>query len=121
MAEHVIADTDDLSEGERLLTEIKGRPVGVFNIDGEYRAYANWCAHQGGPVCEGALTGEQRISFDRETLETELEWVRDGKILVCPWHGWQYDLETGECPSRAGRQLPEYPVSVKQGKIVVEV
>jgi nitrite reductase/ring-hydroxylating ferredoxin subunit len=121
MDEHIVADADDLGEGERLLIELKGRPIGIFNVDGEYRAYANWCAHQGGPVCEGALTGEQAATFDRETLETELEWTRDGEMLVCPWHGWQYDLVSGECPSRPGRQLPEYPVSIEDGKIVVRV
>lgn len=119
--DHIVADTDDLAEGERIVIEISGRQIGVFNIDGEYYAYANWCAHQGGPVCEGGTTGQQSASFDRETLETTVEWERDGEILVCPWHGWQFNLTTGDCPSRPSRRLPTYPVRVEDGQVIVSV
>ena len=46
-------------------------------------------------------------------------WVKEGKILNCPWHGWEYDIKTGVCLSRRSVKLPSYPVRVEDGKIIV--
>ena len=116
-----VAAVGDLDDGERLVVELEGREVGVFNVGGEYYAYANWCAHQAGPCCEGRLTGTTEATWDRETLELSLEYARAGEILNCPWHGWEYDVRTGECLSRAGVRLPTYPVTVEDGRVVVEL
>lgn len=121
MTDHVVADADELPVGGRIVVQIEGKEIGVFNVDGEYFAYTNWCMHQAGPVCEGALTGTQRAKFDRETLELELEWTDEGKILNCPWHGWEYDVTTGDCLSRKGVKLSSYPVSIEDGEIVVSL
>jgi nitrite reductase/ring-hydroxylating ferredoxin subunit len=121
MTSYVVGRTDELAEGDRVLVELEGKDVGVFNIDGEYYAYVSWCAHQGGPVCEGSLTGTTEASFDRERLETTVEYVREDEILCCPWHGWEFDVTSGECLSRAGCRLPSYEVTVRDGDIVVDV
>ena len=119
MTDHIVAEVSEIEDGERILVELKGREVGVFYLDGEYYAFANWCAHQGGPWCEGTLTGTFEGEFNRETLETRLNWVKEGKILNCPWHGWEYDIKTGTCLSRRSVKLPSYPVRVEDGKIIV--
>lgn len=121
MGEHVVAQTEDLSEGDRVLTEIEGREIGVFCVDGEYYAFVNWCVHQGGPICEGKLTGQQEAEFDRESLETSLEWTGEDSVVACPWHGWEFDLESGENISQNDHQLPSYPVRVEDGDIIVSV
>jgi len=121
MSGHVVGDAGEVGEGERLVTELKGREIAVFNLDGEYRAYLNWCAHQGGPVCEGNLTGTVEASYDRDSGETSLDWSREGEVLMCPWHGWEYDVTSGECLSRKSVTLPSYPVEVRDGKLVVRM
>lgn len=121
MADHIIGDETELDDGERILVQIEGQEIGVFKQDGEYYAYTNWCAHQGGPCCEGSLTGTQEASYDRENLEVELDWVREDEILNCPWHGWEYDVTTGECLSRQKIQLPSYETRIEDGQIVLEV
>lgn len=121
MTEHVVASVSDLDDGERIVTQLEGREICVFNVEGEYRAYTNWCPHQAGPACEGAITGTTEATFDRENLETELCYTKEGQILNCPWHGWEYDITTGECLSRQQVKLPEYPVAVKDGQIVVSL
>jgi nitrite reductase/ring-hydroxylating ferredoxin subunit len=121
MADHVVAETTDVPEGERLVVELEGREIGVFNVDGEYYAYTNWCAHQAGPCCEGPITGTSKARFDAESLEVELSWVKEGEILNCPWHGWEYDVTNGECLSRAGISLVSHPVSVEDGQLVVSL
>ena len=119
MSDHVVASADEIGEGERALVQLKGREIGVFNVDGEYHAFANWCAHQSGPCCEGPITGTQGAEFDRDTLEYTLEWIKEGQILNCPWHGWEFDVTTGECLSRKGKSLASFPVRVEDGDVVV--
>jgi nitrite reductase/ring-hydroxylating ferredoxin subunit len=121
MGEHIVAGADELSAGERLVVEIKGREIAVFNIQGELHAYLNWCMHQCGPCCEGSLTGTTEASFDRDSLETQLDWSREGEILNCPWHGWEYDIKTGECLSNKEARLPSYPIEIKDGDVVISM
>ena len=121
MGRHAVAAAGELQDGDRKVVQIEGREVGVFNLDGEYYAYSNWCAHQSGPVCEGTITVTYEATFDRETLEYELQWSEDETVLNCPWHGWEYDVRNGECLSRESVELPSYPVTVENGDVVVEL
>ncbi|GAA0237138.1 Rieske (2Fe-2S) protein [Haladaptatus pallidirubidus] len=86
-----ICSADDLKPGDRHIKTLTGFSVGVFNVDGEYYAMKNDCPHQRAPLCEGKLTGTS-------TSDTagEYNWERDGQILTCPWHGWEFDVTTGE-------------------------
>ena len=121
MADHVVAEAADIPAGERILVEVEERPICVFNLGDEYVAYADFCIHQGGPCGEGTLSGARIATFDRETLETTMEWRKEGKILSCPWHGWEYDLTTGECLSNRKYRLPSYPVRVEDGTVLLEL
>ena len=103
MGEHTLLPASEISNGERLLVELEGRELGIFNIQGKYFAYLNWCPHQGGPLCEGSCTGEE------------------GEILACPWHDWEFDLKTGENIPRSDIQLPSYDVEVKDGILTVYI
>jgi nitrite reductase/ring-hydroxylating ferredoxin subunit len=121
MTEYTVAETDDITDGERAIVQIEGKPIGIFNLDGDYYAYLSWCAHQSGPCCEGNITGTTEAGFDSTSLQTTVEWVQEGKILNCPWHGWEYDLTTGNCLTEPGVSLPSFPVSVRDGEIIVEM
>lgn len=121
MDEHIVIDESGLSEGDRVVTEIEGREIAVFRVNGELYAYLNWCAHQGGPCCEGKLTGTLHATYDRGSNEVSLRWDREDEILNCPWHGWEYDITTGECLSRTKISLPAYPVELNNGNIVVKL
>lgn len=116
-----VAAADELSNGDHLVVELEGREIGVFHIDGEYFAYTNWCAHHGGPVCEGALDGTTDATYDRERLETTLEWVKEGKILRCPWHAWEFDVTTGDCMHTDRYRLIEHDVDIEDGTIVIRL
>ena len=90
MARHVVAAAADVPPGGRLIVDVAGRSIGIFNVDGEYLAVRNRCPHQGGPLCEGvqigALTSEGpgHYAYDRAN-----------EIIRCPWHAWEFDLRTG--------------------------
>ena len=121
MTDHVVATQKELAENGRLLVELEGLELGVFDLDGEYRAYLNWCPHQNGPLCEGRISGTTEASFDRETLEYDLEWVDEDRVLRCPWHSWEFNLEDGRFGHDERITLPSYPVRVEDGDVVVSL
>lgn len=121
MTEYTVAKAHELKPGDHLVAQIEGREIGVFYVDGEYHAYSNWCAHQAGPVCEGSITGTVTETWDSETVESELEYCREGEILNCPWHGWEYDIRTGDCLSRSKVKLPSFSVREESGEIIVSL
>lgn len=87
---HVICPVDDFPPGERRIVDVDGLSIGVFNLDGDYYALANACPHQLAPLCRGRVTGT--VTADRVG---EYNWEREGQILRCPWHGWEFDITTG--------------------------
>lgn len=90
---HVVCPASNLPPGERRVVEVDGLSVGVFNLEGEYYALNNACPHQLAPLCEGDLTG---LVTSDSTDPEEYEWDRDGEIITCPWHNWEFDITTGE-------------------------
>lgn len=90
MTKHLIGTTAEIGPGQRKLVEINGTSIGVFNVNGVYYALRNRCPHQGAPLCQGSLKGTALPSQPGEYL-----WAREGEILRCPWHGWEFDVTTG--------------------------
>lgn len=96
-----VAATEDLPPGERLLVELDGIRIVVFNLDGEFYAIEDVCTHDGGPLVEGE--------------------VLDGGQVQCPRHGARFDIRTGEALSMpAFEPTPSYDVQVDGGDIYVE-
>ena len=72
-----IASRSEIAPGTGKVVVAGGRVLALFNVVGEFFAVDNSCPHRGGPLGEGHLTG---------------------KIVTCPWHGWQFDLASGVSP-----------------------
>lgn len=109
----------DLDQGARLVGRVGEVEVGVILHGGRLHAFENRCLHQGGPVCEGTVIGkvEAVLSDDKAMLgerfsSTEIH-------LVCPWHGYEYDLETGECAADRRLRLHRYEVIERDGEVYV--
>lgn len=105
------ASVDELGDGDRTLVHVDGTSVGVFNLDGEYYALANECPHQGGPVCTGRIGGKI-VAEERGVGERVEERVSEERVVACPWHGWEYDVETGEHVGNPRVALETYDVVV---------
>ena len=96
-----VASIDELTDGGRIIFEIGGLPVALFNLGGQYYAIADLCSHDDGPVAEGELEG----------LE-----------IVCPRHGARFNMETGEALTLpAVVDIPVYPVRVVGDDIQIGV
>ena len=119
MSERVrVASVEELGEGDRTLVVVDGTSVGVFNVEGEYYALENECPHQGGPVCTGRIGGKI-VAEDQGVGERVKERISDEQVIACPWHGWEYDVETGEHVGNPRVALETYDVEVEDGDVYV--
>lgn len=111
MARYVVARTEEIPAGGRKIVEVGGLSIGVFNVNGEFFALRNRCPHQGGPLCEGKLWG-----LLEAPVPGEFVYSRRGEILSCGWHGWEFDIRTGQswCDPRRLR-VRTYEVHVEPG------
>ena len=121
-ADRSTGGVDALAKGRDLVRGVvsPGVPeIGVFRENGTWYAYSNYCLHQGGPACEGLTIAkvEERIMPDKTSKglyfsDTELNFV-------CPWHGYEYDIKTGECISDRKLRLRKYAVIEKGDELYV--
>ena len=118
MADHVVGPAGELPEGSKRIVLVDGVEIGVFNVKGTYYALPNHCFHQGGPLCEGNVGASIRAT---EASGWKPEWVQEGEIVVCPWHGMEFDITTGRSLARRRGRLRQYPVRVEGGMVILTV
>ena len=136
MGRHVVGRMGELSPGDRKVVEVEGRSIGVFNVDGHFHALKNSCPHQAAPLCLGSVQGMTMPGKPGEYV-----WGREGEVLRCPWHGWEFDITTGRsvfnphktrvrsyevtvepaAESSDEESVETYPVSVEDGLVVLHV
>jgi 3-phenylpropionate/trans-cinnamate dioxygenase ferredoxin subunit len=109
----VLCRAEELGPGERRIAAVAGTEVGVFNLGDRFVAYRNLCPHQGAPVCLGRVSGTTLPSAPGEYV-----FGLHGRVLTCPWHGWQFDLETGRALGSRERLAP-IEVAVEDGTVVL--
>jgi nitrite reductase (NADH) small subunit len=102
-----VAPLSELPPGDRRLIDVDGRSIGVFNVNGEFFALRNRCPHQGGPLCRGRITGLTK-GLLREDEAPSVLWERDGEIIRCPWHAWEFDMRTGHAVFGEGWRVATY-------------
>jgi nitrite reductase/ring-hydroxylating ferredoxin subunit len=111
---YVVARTSDIPEGERLIVDVAGRQVGIFHLDGEFHALLHRCPHLGGPLCLGSIVG-----IIESSGPGDLRFDPTRKYLTCPWHGWEFDIRTGQSyfdPDRV--RARRYPVDIEHGEAI---
>ena len=91
---------DEVGPGAFRCVEVGGIRIIVYNLSGAFYATTATCAHLGGPLDEGLF---------------------EEGVVTCPWHGWQFDVRTGESIYDPGRSVATYPVSVVGDDVLVEV
>jgi nitrite reductase (NADH) small subunit/3-phenylpropionate/trans-cinnamate dioxygenase ferredoxin subunit len=94
-----VATTDEIGPGTGKLVQVNGLEIAVFNTGGQFYASGAVCPHEGGPLEDGTL---------------------DGEVVICPWHGFDFDLKTGECLVDSDLRVPTYPVKVEGDSLWVE-
>lgn len=91
---------EEVPAGAARVVNLENTQVALFNVGGEFLATANACVHQGGYLGDGFL---------------------DGEVVICPRHGWQFNVRSGACLTRSGKGVKTYEVRVSEGQVEVLV
>ena len=101
MAEKVrVASVSEIPPGTSRELTAGGRVVALYNVEGQFHALDGVCPHAGGPLGQGAL---------------------QGKLVTCPWHGWQFDVTTGQHCLNTNLMHTSFAVTVEGNDVYVEV
>ena len=100
MGQTKVANKSEVQNGQNKVVNANGKSLAIFNVNGKFYCTDNTCLHRGGPLGEGTL---------------------EGNTITCPWHGWQYDVTSGECKTATGLKLKTYNVEVKGEEVFVEL
>jgi 3-phenylpropionate/trans-cinnamate dioxygenase ferredoxin subunit len=110
VAKHVVGRVSELPPGTRHRAQVGGRGIAVFNVEGRYYALRDICPHRGAQLSAGTVVGSLtgRFAGDYRYDETRM-------LVKCPWHGWEFDLATGQswCEPERERVRP-YPVTIER-------
>jgi 3-phenylpropionate/trans-cinnamate dioxygenase ferredoxin subunit len=112
----VVAKASDIKPGASVVVTVKGRDIGIFNIDGDYFALANRCPHAGGPLCQGRI-----VALVQSDGPGSYRLARHQEFLRCPWHGWEFDIRTGQswCDPSSTRAR-QFAITVEPGAQLVK-
>jgi nitrite reductase/ring-hydroxylating ferredoxin subunit len=111
-----VCQLEEIPPGSSKVVSIGRLSIGIFNVDGRLFALSNTCPHRGGPLCTGPRGG---IMAPGESGEYRYEM--DGMWIRCPWHHWEYNLETGRSfvdPDRYRAIV--YPVRLDGTSVIVD-
>lgn len=93
-----VAKVNEMPPGTAREFHANGHVIALFNVEGSFHALDNTCLHRGGPLGQGAL---------------------EGKVVTCPWHGWEYDVTTGAAVFNAEIKVKTFEVKVEGDDIMV--
>jgi nitrite reductase/ring-hydroxylating ferredoxin subunit len=110
MSEVFVASVAEFADGDRRIVFHDGIEIGVFHWQGHYYAYENLCLHQGGPCCEGVIMPKVEDVLAPDKTWRGQTFSADEAHFVCPWHGYEYDIKTGECVGNRKLRLKSFGV-----------
>ncbi len=116
MSRQVVAKPSDIAPGTCKIVTAGGREIGIFNLGGRYFALANRCPHEGGPLCRGKI-----VPLVASDGPGHYRLERHNEFLRCPWHGWEFDVRTGQswCDPKSVRAR-QFQVTVEPGEALVK-
>lgn len=116
MVRHVVATTSEIPPGGNKVVTVEGREIVVFHVNGEFFALLNRCPHEGAPLAKAAC-----VAHLSSHEPGEYKRSRVGEMLRCAWHGWEFDMRTGQsyCDPKHTR-VRSYPVRIEPGETLAK-
>lgn len=115
---YLVGRLSDFAEGSRKVISCDGVEIGVFMIDGELVAWHNNCAHMRGPICQGRIF-KRVVEPVGDDGTTRMLSFGEQSHIVCPWHGYEFDLKTGEHPGSSRHRLRKANLKIDNGDVFV--
>src|SRR5438552_6714041 len=119
MSEWLVGRISDFHEDTRKVVNVGEREIVVFLRNDRLYALDNTCIHMGGPVGEGLILGKVEAVLDDDKCFVLERFSEDEMHLICPWHGWEYDIETGEYAGDRRKRLRRYETIQKEDRVYV--
>jgi nitrite reductase/ring-hydroxylating ferredoxin subunit len=119
MTEVPVGKAASFEDGSRRIVFHGDIEIGVFRWGDKFYAYENLCVHQGGPACEGVLMHQVEDVLAPDRTFVRQSFSDTDVHFVCPWHGYEYHLTTGECVGDRRLKLRSYPVVERGGEVFV--
>ena len=119
MAEIFVCPSAELGEGSRKLVANGVDQIGIIRAGGALHAFSNICPHQGGPVCEGLLVHKVEEVISADKTYQGMRFNENELHIVCPWHGWEFDIETGRHCGDPKYRLRPVNVRVEDNRVYV--
>ena len=118
----LVGRSGELADKGRLVVDINDKlTIGVFRLEGQLFAYENTCAHSGGPICQGRILPRVIEVMDSQKQVHGQNWDESDMHIVCPWHGFEYSIKTGEHAGDQSIRLRSFHVHEEDGGIYVTV
>lgn len=121
MREIFVAGVGEIADRERRVIEEAGVEIGVFRLGDEYFAWESNCPHQGGPICQGRIMNRVDEVIGAEGRSEGYRFVEEDVHIVCPWHGFEFNIRTGRHPGDPETRLRGFEVALRDGAIYVRV
>jgi nitrite reductase/ring-hydroxylating ferredoxin subunit len=116
MAWQIAATTKEVEPGQTRIVTIGKKEIGLFNVEGNYHAVLNFCPHARAPICKGKV---QDVLIANGNAE--YEFMPNMKALRCPWHHWEFDIDTGKAICNIHERLKIYDVKVEDDHIMIDL
>jgi nitrite reductase/ring-hydroxylating ferredoxin subunit len=119
MREVSLGPASAFSDPGRRMVEIDGIEVGVFQLEGKFFAYESTCPHMGGPVCQGKVLPRVVEEIAADGRSQGMAFSRTQTNIVCPWHGYEFDIRTGRHQGNQRLRLRALDVRIDDGEVFV--
>ena len=103
----------------RRVVDVDGIEVGVFCRNGTFTAFENVCPHMGGPVCQGKIIARVKELIAQDKTSMGLGFSEDHTNIVCPWHGYEFDIGTGQNQGNPRMRLRPAKIEVVDGELML--
>ena len=119
MVKLYVGNVDEFENGGCKIIGQGDVEIGVFRIGEEFHAYRNICPHQGGPVCQGRILEKVEQNLAEDKTNRGLCFSNRHVHIICPWHGYEFDLKTGMHPGDRRVRLRGHEIERRGNEIYV--
>ena len=121
MREVNIGPASEIADPGRKIIGFENFEVAVFKLGGELFAYLNHCPHMGGPACQGKMIAKVDEVIAEDRTSKGMAFSKTKLHVVCPWHGFEFDIRTGVHPGNTRARLRKLKVAVSGGDVIVTI
>jgi nitrite reductase (NADH) small subunit len=121
MREVNIGPTSEFGDPGRKIVAFENFEVGVFKLGGEFYAYLNHCPHMGGPACQGKIIAKVDEVIAADRTSKGMAFSKTQTNMVCPWHGYEFNIRTGRHAGNSKVGLRPMKVRVEDGDVILTV